>query len=138
MRTLKKILHVDDDHDIREITHVSLAQIGGFDVAQCSSVAEAVVKVAEFLPDLLLLDMRLPDGSGISILEELRKNEHFASIMMKASRELGATEILGLVPAVWSRWISRLCLNAEPAGPKMNIDGTNTQVALMHLSSNLH
>ncbi|MFT5161212.1 MAG: acyl homoserine lactone synthase [Paracoccaceae bacterium] len=58
--------------------------------------------------------------------------------MMKTSRELGATEILGLVPAVWSRWISRLCLNAEPVGPKMNIDGTNSQVALMQLSSNLH
>lgn len=58
--------------------------------------------------------------------------------MIAASRTLGATQILGLVPAVWSRWISRLCLNAEPAGPRMVIDGTKTQVAKMYLSSNLH
>lgn len=58
--------------------------------------------------------------------------------MIGAGRTLGATQILGLVPAVWSRWIARLELNAEPAGPKMQIDGTLTQVALMHLASNLH
>ncbi len=58
--------------------------------------------------------------------------------MIGAGRTLGATQILGLVPAVWSRWIARLQLNAEAAGPKMEIDGTMTQVALMHLSSNLH
>ncbi len=58
--------------------------------------------------------------------------------MMTAGRALGASQILGLVPAVWSRWISRLCLNAEPAGPKMMIDGTNTQVAIMQLENNVH
>lgn len=58
--------------------------------------------------------------------------------MIATSRTLGATQILGLVPAVWSRWISRLCLNAEPAGRQMEIDGAKTQVALMQLSSNLH
>ncbi len=58
--------------------------------------------------------------------------------MIGAARTLGATRILGLVPAVWSRWIGRLDLNAEPAGPKMEIDGTMTQVAMMDLSGNLH
>jgi len=58
--------------------------------------------------------------------------------MMSAARTLGATQILGMVPAVWSRWIARLGMKAEEAGPTMMIDGTNTQVALMHLASNLH
>lgn len=58
--------------------------------------------------------------------------------MISAARTLGATQILGLVPAVWSRWIGRLGLDAEEAGPKMEIDGSNTQVAMMHLASNLH
>jgi len=64
-----------------------------------------------------------------------------ASLMMEmisAARTLGATQILGLVPAIWSRWIARLNLDAEPAGPKMNIEGTMTQVALMRLASTLH
>ncbi|PWE31422.1 N-acyl-L-homoserine lactone synthetase [Maritimibacter sp. 55A14] len=53
--------------------------------------------------------------------------------MIEAARELGARTVLGLVPAVWSRWIGRLGLEAEPAGPVMDIEGWKTQVALMHL-----
>jgi len=51
--------------------------------------------------------------------------------MMRAATDLGAERILGLVPAVWSRWIGRLNLEADPAGPVMRIDGVNTQVAMM-------
>lgn len=53
--------------------------------------------------------------------------------MMVAAEELGAKIVIGLVPAVWSRWIGRLGLKAEPAGPVLDIDGWKTQVALMHL-----
>ncbi len=53
--------------------------------------------------------------------------------LIKAAKENGAKHILGLVPAVWSRWIGRLGLSAEPAGPIMEVDDRDTQVALMHL-----
>jgi acyl homoserine lactone synthase len=68
----------------------------------------------------------------------MRVQANLMGEMISAARTLGATQILGLVPAVWSRWIARLGLDAEAAGPQMDIDGTNTQVALMHLASNLH
>ncbi|HSF64906.1 MAG TPA: acyl-homoserine-lactone synthase [Paracoccaceae bacterium] len=55
--------------------------------------------------------------------------------MIRVGRELGATQILGLVPAVWSRWIGRLGLHAEPAGPVMDIDGMRVQVAMMTLDN---
>lgn len=55
--------------------------------------------------------------------------------MIRVGRELGATKILGLVPAVWSRWIGRLGLHAEPAGPIMDIDGMRVQVAMMTLEN---
>lgn len=80
----------------------------------------------------VFVSQKVPANKRISVQAELM------SEMIKTSRTLGATEVLGLVPAVWSRWIARLGLDAEPAGPKMDIDGTNTQVALMHLSANLH
>jgi len=55
--------------------------------------------------------------------------------LIEAAREMGAKQLLGLVPAVWSRWIGRLGLNAEPAGPVLEMDGCwRTQVALMHLA----
>jgi len=68
----------------------------------------------------------------------MRVQANLMGEMITAARTLGATQILGLVPAVWSRWIGRLGLDAEEAGPKMEIEGTNNQVALMHLASNLH
>jgi acyl homoserine lactone synthase len=68
----------------------------------------------------------------------MRVQANLMGEMISAARTLGATQILGLVPAVWSRWIGRLGLDAEAAGPKMDIEGANNQVALMHLASNLH
>lgn len=58
--------------------------------------------------------------------------------MIKSARELGAHTMLGLVPAVWPRWISRLHLEAEPAGPALLIDGVMVQVAMMKLVRGLH
>jgi acyl homoserine lactone synthase len=55
--------------------------------------------------------------------------------MIRVAQELGATKILGLVPAVWSRWIGRLGLHAEPAGPVMELEGMKVQVAMMTISN---
>lgn len=54
--------------------------------------------------------------------------------LFKAAVENGAKQIMGLVPVVWPRWIGRLGLNAEPAGPVLKTDGWPTQVALMNLA----
>ncbi|AWB48385.1 N-acyl-L-homoserine lactone synthetase [Gemmobacter aquarius] len=58
--------------------------------------------------------------------------------MVRSARELGAQTMLGLVPAVWPRWISRLHLRAEPAGPPLMIDGVQVQVAMMKLGQAMH
>ncbi|NOX40465.1 MAG: N-acyl-L-homoserine lactone synthetase [Alphaproteobacteria bacterium] len=90
------------------------------------------------------VDEHIWESSRVFVSQNVPANMRIkvqASLMMEmisAARTLGATQILGLVPAVWSRWIARLNLDAEPAGPKMNIEGTMTQVALMRLASTLH
>ena len=53
--------------------------------------------------------------------------------LMKAAAENGAQQLMGLVPAVWPRWIGRIGLAAQPAGPVLEMDGWRTQVAHMHL-----
>jgi acyl homoserine lactone synthase len=68
----------------------------------------------------------------------MRVQANLMSEMIRTAHNLGASEILGLVPAVWSRWIARLDLNAEPAGPVMEIEGTKTQVAKMSLKPDFH
>ncbi len=97
-----------------------------------------------------LLDFEAPvdphtwESSRVFILQsvpsKLRRQVQIdlMSEMIRTARTLGATRILGLVPAVWSRWIARLGLDAEPAGPVMEIEGTKTQVALMNLSNSMH
>jgi acyl homoserine lactone synthase len=75
---------------------------------------------------------KVPANLRIKVQTELMQE------MINAARALGATKILGLVPAVWSRWIARLGLRAEPAGPVMEIEGMRVQVAMMNLCDNIH
>lgn len=54
--------------------------------------------------------------------------------LSRAAREMGASQVIGIVPAVWSRWLRRLDLDAVPVGPKFEIDGTTSQAALFNTS----
>jgi N-acyl-L-homoserine lactone synthetase len=54
--------------------------------------------------------------------------------MSTAARKAGATQVIGIVPAVWSRWLRRLGLGAVPVGPKFSIDGTTSQAALFNVN----
>lgn len=51
--------------------------------------------------------------------------------MATAAREAGARHVIGIVPAVFSRWMNRLGMNAIPVGPVLNIGGDRSQAALM-------
>lgn len=50
--------------------------------------------------------------------------------LSQSARSFGATHVIGIVPAVWSRWLRRLDLSAVPVGPKFSIDDTVSQAAL--------
>jgi acyl homoserine lactone synthase len=54
--------------------------------------------------------------------------------LSKSAREMGASQVIGIVPAVWSRWLRRLDLDAVPVGPRFSIDGTYSQAALFNTS----
>ena len=73
MRELQRILHVDDDDDIRAIAAMALELIGLFELLQCASGKQATEEAASFRPDLLLLDYMMPDMDGKETLCELRK-----------------------------------------------------------------
>jgi acyl homoserine lactone synthase len=50
--------------------------------------------------------------------------------MSTAARDSGASQVIGIVPAVFARWLRRLDLDAVPVGPKFSIDGSSSQAAL--------
>lgn len=70
---LRNVLHVDDDEDIRAIACVALETIGGLNIVQCASGAEALERLNTFTPDLILLDSMMPGMNGEQTLLEVRK-----------------------------------------------------------------
>lgn len=67
-----RILHVDDQQDIRGIVQLALGKIGGFSVRSCSSGEEALEAAPQFDPELLLIDMSMPGMDGMELLARLR------------------------------------------------------------------
>lgn len=86
------ILSVDDDNNLQSV--LTLLYGGTHRIDTANSLAESLVKCAQNRYDLLLLDIHLPDGSGMSLLEQLRKEPRFAHlrcmpvVMISASRDL--------------------------------------------------
>ncbi len=68
----QKLLHVEDDDDIRMIARMVLVDLGGHDLLQCASGAEAVEKAAAFGPEMLILDYMMPGMNGLATLQALR------------------------------------------------------------------
>ncbi len=68
----KRLLHVEDDEDILMIARMVLVDLGGFEVLQCASGAEAIEKASGFSPDLMILDYMMPAMNGMATLKALR------------------------------------------------------------------
>ncbi len=71
MATSYRILHVDDDPLMRDLVALSLALDPAFTLLSCESGAEALRVAADWAPDLILCDVRMPDIDGQTLLERL-------------------------------------------------------------------
>jgi DNA-binding response OmpR family regulator len=68
----RRILVVDDEADIRRLVQEALVSVG-YDVATAANGKEAVRVGASFLPDLVLLDIMMPDADGFTVARWLRE-----------------------------------------------------------------
>lgn len=68
-----RVLHVDDDLDILEVTASALGS--NVEVTAAESLAAARVVLSQMKPDLVILDLGLPDGSGLELLGDLVDEE---------------------------------------------------------------
>jgi CheY-like chemotaxis protein len=75
-----RVLHVDDDPDIREIVDMSLGLNPELEVRACGSGAEAIEAAAQWSPALILLDVMMPRMDGPTTLSHLRQNPRTSSI----------------------------------------------------------
>ena len=58
--------------------------------------------------------------------------------MVKTARDEGATQLIGLCPRAWMRWMRRLGYQTEHVGPCLGIGGADNQAIMMYLRDNLH
>ncbi|BDD08154.1 DNA-binding response regulator [Fulvitalea axinellae] len=73
-KSQQRVLVVDDEDDIRELLHYNLKK-EGYDVEQASDGFEAVDKARKFVPDLILLDIMMPQQDGVETCRQLRENK---------------------------------------------------------------
>ena len=67
----KRILVVDDEPDIRRLVAEAL-EVTGYDVQTAANGADAIRAASLFIPDLVLLDIMMPDMDGFTVYERLR------------------------------------------------------------------
>jgi len=70
---LKRVMLVEDDPDVQTIASMALIDIGEFDLTVCSSGREAIEQIERVNPQMVLLDVMMPDMDGPTTLEEIRR-----------------------------------------------------------------
>jgi len=103
---ISKILYVEDDPDIQVVAKMALETVGGYTLCVCSSGQEALDHGEEFAPDLILLDVMMPEMDGPTTLVNLRTIsalEQTPAVFMTAKvmpsdveryKELGAVDVI--------------------------------------------
>ncbi len=113
------ILSVDDETDVTELIAFNLRQ-QGYEVRTAASGREALISIDQRPPDLLLLDLMLPDIDGFAVCEILRRNLETAALPV-------------IIISAWSERDSRhlgLELGAidflnKPFSPRVLVDRVN-------------
>lgn len=96
MLQIRKVLVVDDDEDLRGAVAEQLALQEHFHVLQAGSAAEALSTVRVQTPDLVLLDVGLPDMDGREAVKLLRREGYANPIIMLTGQTSDADTVLGL------------------------------------------
>mgnify|MGYP001214732172 CR=1 FL=1 len=82
-----RILVVDDDPATRKMINTALSE-SGFEVLEAATAAEALAAVQQQQPDVMLLDLILPDGDGVDVCRQVRTYSDVSIIMVTAKRDL--------------------------------------------------
>ncbi|PQJ44399.1 two-component system response regulator [Vibrio campbellii] len=90
MNTATRVMIIEDDIAIAELHHKYLSQLSGLEVVGIATTRmEAEMQLEVLKPDLLLMDVYLPDGTGLEILNTLRTNKQTCDvILITAARDV--------------------------------------------------
>ncbi|WP_045406962.1 response regulator [Vibrio jasicida] len=90
MNTATRVMIIEDDIAIAELHHKYLSQLSGLEVVGIATTRmEAEMQLEILKPDLLLMDVYLPDGTGLEVLNTLRSNNQTCDvILITAARDV--------------------------------------------------
>ncbi|VTS17126.1 two-component response regulator [Streptococcus pseudoporcinus] len=91
---MKKILIVDDEKPISDIIKFNLTK-EGYDIMTAFDGREAIAAFEEAKPDLVILDLMLPEMDGLEVAKEIRKTSHIPIIMLSA-KDSEFDKVIGL------------------------------------------
>lgn len=92
---MSRLLLIDDDQELCELLVSWLTQ-EGFQVTACHEAGSARQTLAAQAPDAVVLDVMLPDGSGLELLKQLRNEHPELPVLMLSARGEPLDRILGL------------------------------------------
>ena len=81
LRRGQRIVHVEDDDDLRALCGEILDE-AGFEVVGCPTLWAGKVAIRACVPDILLVDRDLPDGSGLELVRWVRNNPSYAGVQI--------------------------------------------------------
>ena len=106
-----KILIVDDEKDFREM--LKLALQSDYQISEADSGAELQKAFVRDQPDVVLLDVRLPDANGLELLPGLKKRSPEAQVIIQADTGVNHGRVVEVMEAAKSVGISRLAIATE-------------------------
>ena len=93
-QSMRQILVIEDDADIRNVLRV-LLQAEHYRVVEAATAARAVIEARSHRPDLLLVDLGLPDGDGLKVIRDVRTWSAVPIVVLSA-RTMDAQKIAAL------------------------------------------
>lgn len=95
--SVKRILIVDDEYRIREVTKLALEMMAGWEVLTAASGSEGLIQAEAEQPDAILLDVMMPDLDGTATLAKLQSNSatrHIPVFLLTAKAQPGEQHLL--------------------------------------------
>jgi len=136
-----KLLVVEDENELLEIIQQSLEKQSYIVETACTFV-EALDKITSFEYDCILLDIMLPDGSGLRLLEELKKTETSNNVIIISAKDSLEDKIAGLDGGaddylVKPFHLAELNARVKSVLRRKSLNGNN-KIELARLSVDLH
>jgi len=106
MKELKKILYAEDEPDVQTIVELTIQTMSDYEIKVCDNGKKLLDAVEEYNPDLILLDVMMPEMDGPTTFKNLQLNEttkHIPVIFMTAKAQVHEIEsftgmgVLGII-----------------------------------------